>query len=125
MILEISRLFDVINFFKEKSIATSYPLLVKLARSLLALPHSSAAIERTFSQLKLIKNKKRNNLSNETLEILMIGKINKINLQDLSVITDLYTRQQALKKRKFSQITNDSAQSQSNVRNNTQNQSAG
>ena len=65
-------------------------MIVKLGRSLLALPHSSATIERAFSQLKLIKNEKRGNLSNDTLESLMIAKINKINLKDSNVLEDMY-----------------------------------
>ena len=109
----VEKEFDVINFFKEDIIIKSYPFLVKLARSLLALPHSSAAVERAFSQLKNIKNEKRNCLSNETLESLMVAKVNKINLMDHKTVDDLYDtyeKQQSLRKRKSNEITESKSQ---------------
>ena len=53
---------------------------MKLTTAILSLPHSGAAIERTFSQFKLIKNKRRTNLSNETFESLLFIKINKMDI---------------------------------------------
>ena len=100
--------FDAINFYKDKAIERSFPLITKLGRALLSLPHSSASIERAFSQLKLIKNERRTNLSNECLESLLIAKINNIDLQDSNVVNSLYDyfkTNQSQKKRKYSQIT--------------------
>ena len=79
-----------------------------MARALLSLPHSSANIERGFSQFKLIKNERRTNLSNDSLESLIIAKINKIELQDSKVVDtlfELYNRYQLQKKRNNSRIT--------------------
>lgn len=39
-----------------------FPNLNKLIKGLMCLPHSSAAVERIFSQLNLIKSKSRNRL---------------------------------------------------------------
>ena len=48
--------------------------LIKLVQGLLTIPYSNAAIERTFSQLKLIKNNRRLQLSVGHLESFMILK---------------------------------------------------
>ena len=48
--------------------------LMLLVRGLFSIPYSNAPIERAFSQLKLIKNKKRLKLSSENLSSLMIVK---------------------------------------------------
>jgi len=39
--------------------------LLKLVRALYSIPYANADVERSFSQLKIIKNQKRANLSNE------------------------------------------------------------
>jgi hypothetical protein len=44
-----------------------YPLLSKFALNLLSLPHSSANVERIFSQVNLLKTKQRNRLSTSTI----------------------------------------------------------
>lgn len=48
-----------------------FPLMSKLALSLLSLPVSNAAVERVFSQVSLTKTDIRNRMSNETLEALL------------------------------------------------------
>lgn len=51
-----------------------FPLLIKFIGPILALPHSSATVERVFSQLNLIKSKQRNALHTATVNAIMIGK---------------------------------------------------
>lgn len=51
-----------------------YPQLSKFITSLLSLPHSSAAVERIFSAINIIKTKQRNQLSTETIEGLLYTK---------------------------------------------------
>ena len=65
-----------------------------LVQALLLIPLSNADIERTFSQLRLIKNERRNSLSNETTEALLISKIgfDFIDLKNKKVILDLSKR---------------------------------
>ena len=95
--------FDAINFYWQKIMQDNYPSIINLAQALILLSHWFAAIERAFSQLKLIKTEKKNNLANDTLESLMIAKINKINLDDPMTRESLYAyykKKQALKKRK-------------------------
>ena len=45
--------------------------------ALLVLPHSSAAVERVFSQVKLIKTDIRNRLSTESLNGILLTKMNE------------------------------------------------
>jgi len=75
------KVFDIVTFYRLDNLYRKYPLIFKLSRAILALPHSNAPIERAFSQLKIIKDDKRNSLSNETLQALLISKINKLDLQ--------------------------------------------
>lgn len=51
-----------------------YPQLSKFMTSLLSLPHSSAAVERIFSSINIIKTKQRNQLSTDTIEGLLYTK---------------------------------------------------
>ncbi|XP_043277820.1 zinc finger MYM-type protein 1-like [Venturia canescens] len=51
-----------------------FPNLTKLIKAILSLPHSSAAAERTFSQLNLMKTKSRNRLDVDTCEAILHSK---------------------------------------------------
>lgn len=51
-----------------------YPTLRDLITSLISLPHSTAAVERIFSSIDLIKTNVRNSLSTETIESLILTK---------------------------------------------------
>ena len=53
-----------------------YPLLSKLAKAVLIIPHGNADIERMFSQLGLNKTKIRNRLGMDTLTSLLTLQIN-------------------------------------------------
>lgn len=51
-----------------------FPNLNKLIKGLMCLPHSSAAVERIFSQLNLIKSKSRNRLEVQTCNSIILSK---------------------------------------------------
>lgn len=63
------RTTDVLDWWK--SHATQYPTLATLARRYLAIPASSAASERLFSRLKLVATAARQNMSADTLCMLL------------------------------------------------------
>jgi len=48
------------------------PLIYKIARMAQSLPTTSASIEQAFTILKLLKTEKRNQLSNESFEALVL-----------------------------------------------------
>lgn len=72
--LEIEEFWSKIFFLKNALNETLFPLTKHFVSSLLSLPHSSAAAERVFSQLFLIKDKKRNRLEVNTLNAIMSCK---------------------------------------------------
>lgn len=51
-----------------------FPNLNEFVKYLICLPHSSAAVERTFSAINLNKTKTRNRLNNETLQRILRTK---------------------------------------------------
>ncbi|KAH6935968.1 hypothetical protein HPB50_011870 [Hyalomma asiaticum] len=51
-----------------------HPLLSAFMKKLLCLPHSTAAVERVFSQINILKTKQRNRLSTDALCGLLHGK---------------------------------------------------
>ncbi len=53
-----------------------FPNLAELMVNLLVLPHPSAAVERFFSQVKLIKTDLRNRLNTESINALLLSKGN-------------------------------------------------
>ena len=57
-------------------LATQFPLLTRLYAVAIALPVSTAGVERVFSQLKLMKTAHRNRLKEATLQTLLKLKIN-------------------------------------------------
>jgi hypothetical protein len=82
--------FDAISFYSDEDLFQKYPFIFKLARALLSLPHSSCAVERCFSQMSLVKNLKRNSLSNDNLESLLMLKINDFDLDLATTVDNLY-----------------------------------
>ena len=63
--------------FQEKTAAgeSAFPNLTKVVTTLLSLPYSNAAVERVFSQLKLIKTDHRASLKRESLLALLTTKM--------------------------------------------------
>jgi hypothetical protein len=82
--------FDAISFYSDEDLFQKYPFIFKLARALLSLPHSSCSVERCFSQMNLVKNLKRNSLSNDNLESLLMLKINDFDLDQATTVDNLY-----------------------------------
>ncbi|XP_067123238.1 zinc finger protein 862-like [Centruroides vittatus] len=63
-----------VNKIKDDNGDVMFPILGKLSTSLLSLPHSSACVERVFSQLNLIKTKIRNRLQVDTCNAFLLSK---------------------------------------------------
>ena len=81
---DVSPADDVANFWKHvsgllTSGSTRYSLVVKLAAAMLTIPHSSAGIERNFSQMGAAKTAGRNSISTEMLSSLMTIQCNRGN----------------------------------------------
>lgn len=70
-----------------------FPVLTKFIKHILDLPHSSANVERVFSQVNLNKNKYRNRLLRDSMEGILYTKdylkLNKSNCFDLVIKNDL------------------------------------
>jgi len=64
--------FDPLEFWKLNSIR--FPVLSKLARIYLAVPSSSGEVERLFSIAGNIKRIRRNRLSNEKVEHILLWR---------------------------------------------------
>jgi len=73
-------------------------MITRLCTSLLSFPHSTAEVERIFSQVSLIKNQKRGNLSKETLEGLILYKYQQLNLMDPEIFDSVIEKEQAVMK---------------------------
>jgi len=82
---------DVYQLYIDKEINKKFPMMCRLACSILSIPFSNADVERTFSQLSLIKTTRRNGLNNDTTEALVMSKIglDLINLEDPETINNL------------------------------------
>ena len=64
---------------------TMFPNLRKIASICLTIPVSTASVERSFSEMKLIKTRLRNSLSEGTLSQLM-----RIGIESPEKLTDDY-----------------------------------
>lgn len=58
-----------------------FPHITKFIKAILSLPHSSAAAERIFSQLNLLKTKVRNRLCVDTCDAILHAK-NLLNINN-------------------------------------------
>ena len=65
-ITDIASYWYQIGKITDLSSEICYPLLSKLAKAILVIPHSNADVERMFSQMGLNKTKPRNSLGTET-----------------------------------------------------------
>lgn len=72
---EIARFWGLIGKMKTGA-RQRFGLLSKLVKSLLVIPHSNAASERTFSMVKKIMTDQRSSLENDTLCALLSAKFN-------------------------------------------------
>ncbi|CAG5019967.1 unnamed protein product [Parnassius apollo] len=79
---------DIIDFWKHVQElrngdeSQTFPTLCELVNKLLCLPHSSAAVERLFSAINIMKTKLRNRISTTTIKGVLHTK---------SEITDCYS----------------------------------
>ena len=82
---------NLMKFYNNKDIKQKYGMISKLATSLLCLPFSNSEIERMFSQFKLTKTQLRTSLSDETVEGLMLWKMNMdlVDINDKSIMKQL------------------------------------
>jgi hypothetical protein len=121
-LIELNKLFEectqcqdkqpIIQFYLNATQAAKYPTMYHLAGNILALPHTTAEIERLFSQLKLIKNSKRSSLSQENLEAILMLKISNYSIHQPDFYKQIETKWKEIreeensKKRKFDEINN-------------------
>lgn len=66
------------------STSAEWSNVLTLAKLLLSLPASNGKLERTFSLLNVIKDKKRTRLTNQSLDNLLLLLSNKISLKDFN-----------------------------------------
>ena len=74
-------------------LVTIFPNLNVLANICLTIPVSTASVERSFSQTKLIKTRLRNNIGNASLNYLMLIAIespNVLNDSEFDCIVDIW-----------------------------------
>lgn len=71
---EVVSFWNTISKIKLGNTEFQFPKLIELVFNLLCLPHSSANVERSFSQINLNKTQARNRLKSNTLESLLLTK---------------------------------------------------
>lgn len=72
--LDLNNFWNKISQIKSGDDTPMFPKLCEFIRNIFSLPHSSATVERVFSQINLNKTKIRNKLSAETLKGIMHTK---------------------------------------------------
>ncbi|KAL3175759.1 hypothetical protein MRX96_000946 [Rhipicephalus microplus] len=65
--LTASQFWHAVSQMRKGDGSQEFPLLSAFMKNILCLPHSSAAVERVFSQVNLLKTKQRNRLSTDAL----------------------------------------------------------
>ena len=74
-------------------LSAQYPLMSKLAQSILVLPHTSSPVERIFAQIEDIMTPKRNRLTTENLEAcLIIHQAQEYEGYDFEITEDMLSR---------------------------------
>ena len=77
-------------------LVTMFPNLSALSNVCLSIPVATASVERSFSQMKLIKTRLRNRIGEKSLSYLMkiaIESPAKLTDEDLENIIDVWKRQ--------------------------------
>ncbi|XP_034487200.1 uncharacterized protein LOC117791518 [Drosophila innubila] len=69
---------NVLNFWKDRK--SNDPELYALSKVCFAIPPTQVTIERAFSSMKLVLSDNRNRLSHETLENILLVKLNSTHL---------------------------------------------
>lgn len=70
--INVDSIKTVYKIFQVNHLATIFPLIDTALKIILTLPVASASTERSFSKLKIIKNRLRTTMSQDRLEDLMI-----------------------------------------------------
>ena len=87
---------DILQSMQEyEAYKSIFPQMFSLMNILLAIPMSTATVERSFSQMKLVKNRLRNRLSDVSLPQLMRIAIEGPELRDINFeeILDIFAQQ--------------------------------
>ena len=86
------------EMMKSKTYEGVFPETWKLLNIMMALPVSTATVERTFSQMKLIKTRLRNRLSDSNLEHLMKIAIEGASISnvDFNEILDIFKQKNSV-----------------------------
>ena len=87
---------DILQSMQEyEAYKSIFPQMFSLMNILLAIPMSTATVERSFSQMKLVKNRLRNRLSDVSLPQLMRIAIEGPELTDINFeeILDIFAQQ--------------------------------
>ena len=92
---------DLLKLYSSKDIVDRYSFLSKLSKNLLAIPHTSSEVERTFSQLKLIKTSSRSCLTTTNLEALLIINTTDMKYIDKKKVVNKDTKTKASKKSRY------------------------
>lgn len=77
--------------------SSKYGIVFELVKSIAILPHSSAAVERMFSQFNLNKSKLRNSLDNDSVSGILLTKgfIKTDNCYDYKIPNDMILKHNA------------------------------
>ncbi len=81
---------DVLGWWRLKS--ETYPSVSRMARDYLAIPASSASVEREFSDAKLLVTDRRCSLDSETIEAIKLLKSWTADTFDVKRMEDFMTR---------------------------------
>lgn len=63
----------------KNALVPKFPLLTKMVKALLSLPHGTASVERGFAERNRIKTQDRNRLAEDTINHLMMARATKRN----------------------------------------------
>ena len=72
--INVYKFWQKVGDLKKGDDSPMFPLLGNFMKKLLCLPHSSASVERVFSQVNLMKTKVRNSLNTESLNGMLHAK---------------------------------------------------
>lgn len=91
--IDLYNFWKTISEIKRGSSFSAFPVLSKFIQNIMTLPHSSANVERIFSQINLNKTKIRNSLENESIEGILYCKdylkLNNSNCYEIVIKPEL------------------------------------
>ena len=71
------------SIFTSNTLSSGFPNLMKLASVALVIPVTTAAVERSFSDMKLVKTRLRSQMGEDTLDYAL-----RICIEDLDMLSD-------------------------------------